>query len=89
LGETDLVLNLLLRLSSLPETILEPAGHRLHVSHASSSNSAAALGLLSPVVIPHLSRGVTTRRARLLLDVVRVLPTAAARRVGLVVPLSE
>lgn len=87
--EQHLVLNLLLRLCALPEAVLEPTGHRLHVPHAPSPDRAAPLGLLSPVVIPHLRGRVAAGRASLLLDVVGMLPAPAARRVGLVVPLSE
>jgi len=80
---------LFLSLCSLSESILEFTGHGLHVSHAAGSCCAATLGLLSPVVLSHLLRGISTRRARLLLNVERNLSAPTARGVRLVVPLSE
>lgn len=78
-----------LRLASLPKSVLETTGQRFHVPHAPSSDSSPAFGLLTPVVVPRLLGGVSAARARLLLDVKRNFATAAAGRVGLVVPLSE
>lgn len=81
--------NHFLGLSSLPKSILKPAGQSLHVSHTSSTDGSATLGLWCPVVAPHLFGGVTTAGACVLLDVVRSLTTTATSRVGLVVPFSE
>lgn len=79
----------LLGLGSLPESVLESAGHGLHVSHAAGADGAAALGLRCVVEIPHLLVGVSAGRASLLLDVVRHLAASAAGGVRLVVSLSE
>jgi hypothetical protein len=81
--------NLFLCLSSLPESILEFAGHGLHVTHASSSFRAATLGLCAPVELSHLLCGVSAGRASRLLDVVRSLSATTASRVGLVMSLTE
>ena len=81
--------SLLLCLGSFPESILEFAGHGLHVTHATSSYSAASLGLLSPVELSHLLAGVSTRRASRLLDVETDLTASTAGSVRLVVSLSE
>ena len=81
--------NHFLCLRSLPESILEPAGQCLHVLHATGSDGSPPLGLLTPVEVPHLSGGVPTAGACLLLNVVRSFPATAAGRVGLVVPFSE
>ena len=81
--------NHFLRLRSLPETILEPACQCLHVLHATGPDGSPPLGLLTPVEVPHLSGGVPTAGACLLLNVVRSFPATAAGRVGLVVPFSE
>lgn len=80
---------LLLCLSSFPESILESAGHGLHVTHTSSSVSSATLGLLSPVELSHLLAGVSARRASGLLDVETNLTASTAGSVRLVVSLSE
>ena len=79
----------LLGLSALPESVLESAGHGLHVSHAAGADGAAALGLGSVVEIPHLLAGISAGRAGLLLDVIRHLAASAAGGVRLVVSLSE
>ena len=76
-------------LSSLSESILEFTGHILHITHTSSSGSAAALSLLSPVKVSHLLCWVSTGRTSLLLDVEGNLSTTTAGSVGLVVSLSE
>ena len=81
--------DLLLCLSSLSESILESAGHGLHVTHASSSVSSATLSLLSPVELSHLLAGVSARRASRLLDVETDLTASTAGSVRLVVSLSE
>jgi hypothetical protein len=80
---------LLLGLCSFSKSVLEFAGHGLHVSHATSSCCAAALSLLSPVELSHLLGGVSAGRASRLLDVERNLSASAARGVRLVVSLSE
>ena len=80
---------LFLSLCAFSESILEFTGHGLHVSHAASSCCAATLGLLSPVVLSHLLRGVSARRASRLLDVVRNLSASTAQCVRLIMPLSE
>lgn len=77
------------RLCSLPKSVLEPTSQSLHVSHTSSANSSSTLGLLPPIKVSHFLRGVTTRWACLLLDVVGNLSTATTSRVRLVVPFSE
>jgi hypothetical protein len=41
------------------ETVLEAAGDVLEVSHAASSDGLSTLGLLAPVVLSGLSRGVS------------------------------
>lgn len=41
------------------ETVLEAAGDVLEISHAASSDGLSALGLLAPVVLSGLSRGVS------------------------------
>ena len=73
--------NHFLGLGTLPESILEPTGKSLHVSHTSSTNSSPSLSLGTPVEVPHLFGRVSTTRACLLLDVVRNLATTAACRV--------
>ena len=78
-----------LSLSSLPESILETAGHRLHVTHTSGSDCATSFGLLSPVKLSHLLARVSARRASRLLDVEGDLSATTAGSVGLVVPFSE
>ena len=80
---------MLLSLCSFSESILEFSSHGLHVSHAASSCGFATLGLLSPVVLSRLLRGVSAGRAGLLLDVEGNLSAPTASRVGLVVSLSE
>lgn len=79
----------LLGLGALPESVLESAGHGLHVSHAAGADGATALGLLSPVEISHLLAGVSAGSTGLLLDVVRHLAASAAGGVRLVVSPSE
>lgn len=79
----------LLGLRTLAEAILKATGHGLHVFHSSGTDGAAALGLLSPVVVPHLLAGIAAGGAGLLLDVVRDLAATAACRVRLVVSPSE
>lgn len=81
--------DLLLSLSTLPESILESACQSLHVFHTSRAYSSATLSLGTPIVVSHLLSGVSTARACLLLDVVRSLATTTACRVRLVVPFSE
>ena len=81
--------NLLLSLCTLPKSILKPTSQCLHVSHTSGTNSSPALGLGTPIIIPHFLGGVATAWACLLLDVVRSLATTATCRVRLVVPFSE
>ena len=81
--------DLLLCLSSLSESILESAGHGLHVTHASGSVSSASLSLLSPVELSHLLTGVPAGGASGLLDVEGNLSAPTASRVRLVVSLSE
>ena len=81
--------DLLFGLSSLSESVLESSGEGLHVFHTSRSNGTTALCLLSPIEVPHLLIWVTTRRTKLLLDVVRNLTAAATAGVRLVMPLSE
>jgi hypothetical protein len=61
--------------------MLEPPCHGLHVTHASSTRGATALGLLAPVVRPRLGSGVCTGRAPALLNMVTNLATSTARRV--------
>jgi hypothetical protein len=80
---------LLLSLCSLSESILEFTGHSLHVSHATGACCAATLGLLSPVVLSHLLRGISARRAGRLLDVVGNLSASTAQCVRLIMSLSE
>jgi len=41
------------------EAVLEAAGDVLQVPHAASTNSLSALGLLAPVVLSGLSRGIS------------------------------
>lgn len=70
-------------LSSLPETVLEAAGHRLKVSAAASAGGDSPLGLGAPLVVTALGGGVVARRAASLLLVERDLATTTACRVGL------
>ena len=46
-----------------PESVLEPPRDRLQVPHPSSTSGLSALGLLTPLVRPQLSTGVTALRA--------------------------
>ena len=85
----SLVFDLLLGNCALSEPVLESSGHGLHVSHPPRPLGAAALGLLAPVVLTHLLRGVPARAADALLDVVGHLAAPTARCVGLGVPLTE
>jgi len=81
--------NHFLRLSSLPESILEPPSQSLHVPHSSSTDSSPSLCLLSPVKITHFLSWVSARRACFLLDVIGNFSAATACRVGFVVAFSE
>merc|ERR1719416_3600 len=74
---------------ALSETILEAAGHCLQVLHAARARAAAAVGLLAPIVRPHLLCRVTTAGAPLLLIVECPLPAARAQTVALRVLLSH
>lgn len=85
---SGLQLLLLLGLGTLPESVLEPASHVLHVAHAAGTNGSATLGLLSPIVISHFGGGVSAGSTTLLLDVVRHLSAPTAGGVGLVVLFS-
>ena len=78
-----------LGLRPLPESILEPAGQSLHVSHATGPDGSPALGLHAPVEVPHLRGGISAAGACFLLNVVRNFPATATGRVGLVVPFTE
>jgi len=82
-------LDLLLGLGAFPESVLEAAGDVLHVAHPARALRAPALGLEAPVVLPHAGVGVPARSAPLLLDVEGNLPAPPARRVRLVVSLTE
>jgi hypothetical protein len=87
--KTSLVFDLLLGNCALSEPVLESSGHGLHVPHPPGSLGAAAHGLLAPVVLTHLLRGVSARAADALLDVVGDLPAPTAGCVRLGVPLTE
>ena len=81
--------DLLLCLGSLPESILETASHRLHVTHTSSTDCATTLSFFTPVELSHLLARISARRAGGLLDVEGNLSTSAASCVRLVVSLTK
>merc|ERR1719369_211187 len=74
---------------ALAEAILEAARQLLDVGHAASARCATALGLLRPVVRPHLGGGVGTAGAALVLEVVGPLAAARAETVRLLVSLAH
>jgi hypothetical protein len=79
-----------LGLSTLFESVLSLAGHRLEVSHAASASSSLPLGLRGPSnVTTGLGGGVPARGAGGLLLVERHLAATTAAGVGLSLPLSE
>merc|ERR1719350_694527 len=74
---------------TLAEAILESSRHRLEVLHAARARAALAVGLLTPVVGPHLAGGVAAARAPLLLVVEGSLAAARADAVALRVLLAH
>jgi len=81
--------SLFLCLCSFPESVLESPSQSFHISHPSCSSGAPALGLFTPVIIPHFLGWVCTWRTSLLLDMEGHFPTTPACRVGFVVSFSE
>merc|ERR1719336_3463700 len=77
------------RRGALAETVLEAPRHRLQVLHAACARAALAVGLLAPVVGPHLLRRVAAARAALLLVVEGPLAAARADAVALGVLLTH
>ena len=75
------ILDLFLRRSSFPESILEFTRHGLHVSHAAGTGRSAALCFETPIVLSHFAIWVTTTGTALFLNVIGSLATPTARRV--------
>lgn len=82
-------LDLFLCLCSLPKSILESTSECLHVTHTSSTRSAATLSLSTPIKTTAFSCWICTRWTSLLLDVEGYLSATTAGCVRLVVPLSK
>merc|ERR1740121_108581 len=77
------------RRRALAESVLEAARHGLEVLHAAGAWGAAALGLLRPLVGPHLRGRVTAGATALLLEVEGSLAATHAEAVGLLVALAH
>lgn len=62
---------------------METAVHVLERPHTARSSRLSSLGLLAPLVLAGLGRGISARRTRRLLDVERALSAATAQSVRL------